>query len=77
MMEEEIVFEYVKKQSLQEEEFKWVMWQSGLWEGKGKDVFELWEVLNEYLDEDDEDLKRVLEESLRMVNKGRDGGLFV
>ncbi|KAK4672869.1 hypothetical protein QC763_106820 [Podospora pseudopauciseta] len=74
MTEEEIVLEYVKKQSLQEEEFKRATRQSGSREGKGKDVSESWEVLNEYSDEDDEDLKRALEESLRMANKGRDGG---
>ncbi|KAK0748260.1 hypothetical protein B0T21DRAFT_279757 [Apiosordaria backusii] len=76
MTEEEIVLEYVKKQSLQEEEYKRAKRQSDAQPGKGKEASESesWEVVNEYSDEDDEDLKRALEESLKMANNGRGGG---
>ncbi|KAK4176126.1 family 1 putative glycosyltransferase [Triangularia setosa] len=74
MTEEEIVLEYVKKQSLQEEEYKRAKRHSGSQQSKGKDVSESWEVLNEYSDEEDEDLKRALEESLNMANSGKGGG---
>lgn len=60
--EEDIVLEYVKQQSLAEEEYR-----RKIHKGKGKASEEVHE------DEDDEDLKRALEESLRIA-KGDDSG---
>ncbi|UKZ49360.1 hypothetical protein TrVGV298_003607 [Trichoderma virens] len=56
--EEEIVMEYVKKQSLAEEEFR----KQQLAKGKGKEVSE---ATNDG-DDDDEELKKAIEESLKM-----------
>ncbi|KAL6877032.1 glycosyltransferase family 1 protein [Trichoderma novae-zelandiae] len=52
--EEDIVMEYVKKQSLAEEEFR----KQHLGEGKGKEVADA--------GDDDEELRRAIEESLKM-----------
>lgn len=57
--EEEIIMEYVKKQSLAEEEFR----------RKGKETASTQSVGK---DDDDEDLRRAMEESLRL--SGREGG---
>lgn len=58
--EEEIIMEYVKKQSLAEEQFR----------RKGKSTASAQSVSNE--DDDDEDLRRAMEESLRL--SGQEGG---
>lgn len=60
--EEDIVLEYVKKQSLAEEEFR-----QQLGKGKGKAATE------DEDDDDDEELKRALEESLKL-HKGDSAG---
>lgn len=57
--EEEIVMEYVKKQSLAEEEFR----KQQLAKGKGTAVSE---VTNDGGDDDEEELRRAIEESLKM-----------
>jgi len=57
MTEEEIVLEYVKKQSLAEEEFR-----RRQLKGKGTDA------VREDADDDDEELRRAVEESLRISN---------
>lgn len=60
--EEEIVMEYVKKQSLAEDDFK----KQNASKGKGREVSEVASNAS-----DDEELKRAIEESLKM--NGRDG----
>ncbi|POR35790.1 Sterol 3-beta-glucosyltransferase UGT80B1 [Tolypocladium paradoxum] len=60
--EEDIVLEYVKKQSRAEEEYR-----RQIGKGKGKASDEAHE------DEDDEDLKRALEESLRIAKSDESG----
>ncbi|KAK4157822.1 glycosyltransferase [Chaetomidium leptoderma] len=66
--EEEIVLEYVKKQSLAEEEFR----RRAGEEGKGKGVSPRGG--GEEDDEEDEDLRRAIEESLRVGGGGGGGG---
>lgn len=56
--EEDIVMEYVKKQSLAEEEYR----KQHLDKGKGKEVADA--------DDDEEELRRAIEESLRLSGEG-------
>lgn len=63
--EEEIVMEYVKKQSLAEEEFK----QRRDSKGKGKEVSEV----ASNASEDDDELKKAIEESLKITGGDGDG----
>lgn len=67
MTEEDIVLEYVKKQSLAEEEFR-----KSKGKGKGKDHGGVEEGVTGD-DEDDEDLRRALEESLKISGRGGQG----
>ncbi|PTB55442.1 glycosyltransferase family 1 protein [Trichoderma harzianum CBS 226.95] len=64
--EEEIVMEYVKKQSLAEEEFR----KQQLAKGKGKEVSETTND-GEGDGDDDEELRRAIEESLKMSGGSR------
>lgn len=65
--EEEIVMEYVKKQSLAEEAFRRA-------KAKGKAVSQSADKADGGRDDDDEDLKRALEESLHMSGQSEGAG---
>lgn len=69
--EEEIVLEYVMRQSLAEEEYRRA---AGKGKGRGKGVRAEEEPVMVDEEEEDEDLRRALEESLRMSTPGGGGG---